>query len=212
MRGWLEKTPNAQVYNYYGCFAAAPFFERPIWDRIQSDLQMYAANGFNGLVPEGEGDVSDSSSGWAMDSISNDVRAPYYVRENSWNMNAMTYWLYSKLAWNPNEDVDVLIRYYCEKVYGDAADEMMEYYRVVEKTWDEGRVLMSEEYNYYYYYKAPFITYWLYFFDVELDEGYALDLLRDALHKAYDAADDTVKERLKYKVEVIDRAEELFLD
>ncbi|MBO5273263.1 MAG: DUF4838 domain-containing protein, partial [Clostridia bacterium] len=38
--GWMEITPNIQVYNYYGCFKTSPLFERPIWTRIQSDLQL----------------------------------------------------------------------------------------------------------------------------------------------------------------------------
>ncbi len=212
MKGWLEKTPNAQVYNYYGCFTASSLFERPIWDRIQSDLQMYAANGFNGLVPEGIGDVN---VGYVLDPvyrINNEVRKPYLNCQNGWNMNAMTFWLYSKLAWNPDEDVDALIQYYCDKVYGDAADEMLEYYRILEMAWDDGRKTMAGEYNCYYDWCSTPDLYWLYFFDVELDEGYALDLLRDALHTAYDAADEKGKEHLKYKVEVIDNAETLFLD
>ncbi len=212
MRGWLEKTPNAQVYNYYGCFTAAPLFERPIWDRIRSDLQMYAEHGFNGLMPEG---VKDTTGGHMRDPvfrIINETRRPYLMNQNAWNMNAMTYWLYSKLAWNPNEDVDALIQYYCDKVYGDAADEMLAYYELLEAVWNEGRELMAAEYNCYYEWNTTPDAYWLYFFDIELDEGYALDLLRDALHKAYDAADEKGKEHLKYKVEIIDNAEMLFLD
>ncbi len=213
MLGWLEKTPNAQVYNYYGCFTLSPIFERPIWDRIQFDLQQYAANGFNGLVPEGTGDIV-AGGAWGSGDWSDysGARIPYYTYENIYNMNAMTYWIYHKLAWNPEEDVDALIQYYCEKVYGDAADEMLEFYRILEMAWDEGRQLMSGEFNRFYLFCSNADIYWLYFFDVELDEGYTLDLLREALHKAYDAADEKGKEHLKYKVEVIDNAETLFLD
>jgi hypothetical protein len=220
MLGWLEKTPNAQVYNYYPCFTVAPIFERPIWDRIQFDLQRYAANGFNGLVPEGPGDVNCAAWGGGSWEENSGPRIPYYTHENIYNMNGMTHWIYYKLAWNPDEDVDALIQYYCEKVYGTASDEMLAYYDLLEAAWNTGREYMEMEYNITYDFAANPDFYWMYFFELPLaevldgadSELLVIDGIRDALHKAYDAADEVGKERLKYKVEVIDNAETLFLD
>ncbi len=209
---WMEKTPNVQVYNYYGCVTAAPFYERPIWDRIQSDLQLYVANGFNGVLPEGFADIA---SDWCTNSVYNivsDAREPYLRMNNGWDMNAMTYWIFGKLAWNPNEDVDALIRYYCEKVYGDASEIMLEYYRVLQLGWNDGKEMMATEFNLYYSWNTVPLTYWDYFLNVEVDGINVVETLRDLLHQAYDAADEKGKERIRYRVEVFDNAEILFLD
>jgi len=206
---WMKLTPNVQVYNYFGCYTAAPLFERPIWDRIQSDLQLYAANGFNGLVPEGFADTTGEWCTADVYHINNELREPYLRMNNGWSMNGMTFWIYSKLAWNPNEDVDALIKYYCDKVYGDASELMQEYYRLLEMGWDDGRQMMAMEFNVYYVWNTAPEMYWDYFLNIELDGVNIYEALTETLHKAYDAADEAGKERLKYKIEIFDRMEEL---
>jgi len=208
--GWMEITSNVQVYNYYGCYTAAPLFERPIWDRIQSDLQLYAANGFNGLVPEGFADVD---AGWCTGpeyNINNDVREPYLTMSNGWSMNAMTFWIYSKLAWNPSENVDELIEFYCDKVWGEASADMQEYYRLLRLCWADGSETMSAEFNCYYTWSTSADMYWDYFLNIEVDGVCMVESIQETLHKAYDAANDEQKERLRYIVEVYDNAEALF--
>ena len=195
--GWMDLTSNVQVYNYYGCYEAGTLYERPIWDRIQSDLQLYAENGFNGLVPEGLGDVSES--------IQN-------ICQNTYSMNTMTNWIYSKLAWNPNEDVDALMQYYCEKVYGEAAEYVLEYYRLLELGWKDGNEAMTLEFNLYYSLATSPDIYWDYFLNIEVDGVNIYEAIVDVLHKAYDAADEVGKEHLRYSLEVYDNAEALFFN
>lgn len=117
LENWKQKTRNLAFYNYYGCFTPSEYYERPIADRIQADLQYYAENGFLGLIPEGLVDANN----------------------NTWAMNTLTFWLYSKLAWNPYEDIDALTREFCEKSYGAAAPYMLEYYTLVKQGWDSGK-------------------------------------------------------------------------
>ncbi len=206
---WLEVTPNMQMYNYYGCYTTSPLYERPIWSRIQSDLQLYAANGFNGNVPEGEGD--DDVTAWQNEAVYKGERIPYYTHENSWAMNAMTYWIYSKLVWNPNENVDELVEYYCDKVYGEASELMQEYYRLLQLGWKHGYETMLLDGRYYDYRFQP-VKVWDYFLLVEVDGVWIIDEIIEVLHQAYDTADEKEKERLSYIVEVYDNIETLLLE
>ncbi len=207
---WAEMTQNVQVYNYYGCFTASSFYERPIWDRIQSDLQLYAENGFNGLVPEGLVDIDAPYCVEPVYGIVSEIREPYLNMNNAWSMNAMTFWIYSKLAWNPNEDVNALITTYCDKVYGDASKHMQEYYRLLQIGWTDGRDTMEGEFNCYYLWNFMAPNYWLYFLDVEVDGVSIIEAIQENLNKAYEAANDIQKERLRYIVEVYNNAETLF--
>ncbi len=119
LTGWKEITSNVVTYNYYGCCYVSESYERPIWDKIQGDLQYFADKGFSGLLPEGLADSAGKSP--------------------TWGMNALTFWIYHKLSWNPYEDVDALIEYFCDKCYGDASPYMQEYYRLIKQGWVEGK-------------------------------------------------------------------------
>ncbi len=213
---WMERTTNIQVYNYYGCYTGFFFYERPIWDRIQSDLQLYAANGLHGLVPEGSGDGADTHNYMETPNykITSELRAPYLISVNNWNMNDMTYWLYSKLAWNPDEDVDALISYYCDKVWGKASEYMQEYYRLMEFSWTMGNEYLHDEFNGWYLWRTIPMTYWDFFFDMDTEDGVLLpDAIAEILRKAYDAAEnDRQRNAIAYRLEIYENAEALLTD
>jgi len=188
LEAWQEKTNNIYMYNYYGCYMVSLIYCRPIWDRIASDLRYYAENGFFGLQPEGFRD--DGAEHYYSS------RIPYPLDEETgvttnhqgWLLNGITFWIYHKLSWNPYEDVDALVAEYCEKVYGDAAEHMKEYYRLLEEGWNSGR----EAYIQY----GDLIN--LVLDNVMYNtDGLALQM-KEALDKAWEAADDTVKERLRF--------------
>ena len=112
--------------------------------------------------------------------------------KNCWAMNAMTYWLYSKLAWNPNEDVDALIKEFCDKCYGEASDEMQEYYDLLELGWQNGAELIPYDFNARIMLHFDQAWYHNYFMDFDLEDGtYYLDAVYEVLKRAYEAADDT---------------------
>ena len=168
IEGWKKITRNMAFYNYYGSFTPSASYERPIADRIQADLQYYSENGFAGLLPEG---TADSGSG-----------------SNSWSMNALTFWLYSKLAWNPDENINALIVEFCDKAYGDASKAMQEYYALVKLGWDEGK----DGVNVKWYHPLD-----VYMSNFVLNSGLTDDM-QAALDKAFEMAEGTAKERIRY--------------
>jgi len=168
MEKWKDIENDIVVYNYYGSYSASRQFERPIWDRMQADFQYYASIGYNGTMPEGFTDAKGSAAGW--------------------DMNTLTFWLYNKLAWNPYEDVDALIEYFCDRYYGEASDEMQEYYALLEKGWEEGE---SEKYLWNFKLTADYY-YDTFIYQIDLEDD-VLDILTRAY---YAAEDDTVRARI----------------
>ncbi|MBE6598629.1 MAG: DUF4838 domain-containing protein [Ruminococcaceae bacterium] len=191
LQGWSDKTKKMIFYNYYGCFSVSPVFERPIWSRMQADFRYYAENGFHGMVPEGVSDLPGHTFRMT------ETPEGEYFYTDVWEMNTLTFWLYSKLAWNPEEDIDALIDYFCEKCYGDAAEPMREYYRLLELGWEEGAEYYGEQFNSLLKFYAEPWEYYYNFLDIEADGVYIFDALKEALDKAWNAADDTVKERIR---------------
>ncbi len=188
LEAWKEKTNNVFMYNYYGCYMVSLIYCRPIWDRIAADLRYYAESGFFGISPEGFRD--DGAEHYYSS------RIPYPLDEETgittnhqgWLLNGITFWIYHKLSWNPYEDVDALIAEYCDKVYGDASEHMQEYYRLLEEGWNNGR----EAYIQYGDLIGMILDAVMYNTD-----GLA-GQMKEALDKAWEAADDTVKERLAF--------------
>lgn len=169
LQEWEAKCSNIVTYTYYGCFSPSAYFERPIADKIQGDLQYFAEHGFTGLIPEG---VTDSACSDA----------------DTWAMNQLTFWLYGKLAWDPYADVEALIAEFCEKVYGDAGKFMLEYYSYLREAWVDGREGVDLQWN------TELQTY----LDSFLLDCGKLDEMAAALNYAWNAANNVEKERICY--------------
>lgn len=167
LQDWQMKCNNIVTYNYYGCFSPSAFFERPIADKLQSDMQYFAEHGFTGLVPEGVADSPPSDA-------------------DSWAMNQLTFWLYGKLAWDPYADVEALIAEFCEKVYGDAGKFMLEYYYYLREAWVNGREGVDLQWN------TQLQTY----LDSFLLDCGRLDEMAASLNHAWNAANDVEKKRI----------------
>ncbi len=118
--GWSEKTNNLCIYNYWACFKGE-IYSRPIAKKVQQDLQWYASLGVRGLCSEG-----------LVDSALTTVRT-----NDVYNLNSLYIWLMCRLFWNPWADIDELTERFCRLAYGSAAPEMEEYYRLIQKGWDE---------------------------------------------------------------------------
>lgn len=110
---WVTKTKNIMMYNYYGC-CYANAYERPIAERVQADAQYYRDLGIMGFIPEGIADYN----------------------RNAWGVNAMQFWLFHQIFWNPDADLEKLKNEYIEKAYGDAAAPMKQYYDLIEQGWE----------------------------------------------------------------------------
>ncbi len=58
-------------------------------------------------------------------------------REDIYNLIHRTaYYIYARLTWDPSASVDAILRDFCAKVYGPAADIMYEYHDAMAKQWD----------------------------------------------------------------------------
>ena len=177
-----EKTKHISFWNYYGCSIALAQYTRPIWDRIQTDFQGYVSLGLEGVHSQGDGDCAG-----VWDYVDpNDDLWPYH----SWNMNGLTYWLYSKLAWNPWEDVDALIELYCDRFYGEASAPMQEYYRQMKLGWDTGVPEFRQAVEHMMHQTQYYIKF-------VKNTGIGHPAL-DALEEAYEKASGPVKEVIGY--------------
>ena len=66
--------------------------------------------------------------------------------------NALGVWLYTRLLWNVNDDMDKLIAEWNSKMYGGAAREAAEITRILSENWDQLKGHISN------YHNAPFGT------------------------------------------------------
>ncbi len=187
---WAQAHNQLGVYEYYFCTFAMPDFERPLWYKMQADMQFYAENGFTHFISQG---VADGGA-------KNKDAVHYFTgrtHSDIWAMNTLSEWMFAKLLWNPYEDVDALIEYFCDKVYGNASEYMKDYYDLLYKGWTEGE---SETYLWNFkltidYYLDTFV----YVVDLEND-------IKTVLRNAYEAADtDVIKERIRYIKETFER-------
>jgi hypothetical protein len=60
--------------------------------------------------------------------------------QNTWLRTHLNYYIRAKLMWNVNDDVDALVRDYCEAFYGKAADAIERYIWAVEDAVDRTEV------------------------------------------------------------------------
>ncbi|GBF77706.1 hypothetical protein PA598K_06268 [Paenibacillus sp. 598K] len=112
--GWLKKTSNIVMYNYYGAFLSDKY-ERPIAAKVQADMQYYRQLGLTGVIPEGIADANGPN----------------------WGINALQFWLFQKLMWNPDANIEQLKTDYITKVFGPAAGPMATYYSLIEQGWNK---------------------------------------------------------------------------
>jgi len=186
LRKWLEVTDNLIMYGYYGCCYTMGWYERPVWNRMQDDFRYYAENGLLGVHPP---IYYDSTSQLVLDK-----HDWGYTNKDTWDTNMLTFWLMTKLSWNPYEDVDALIAEFCDKVYGEAADEMLEYYRILKMGWDDGAETLYSMFNANIRWNSPTMDIYYNFLDTTVDDIYIIEGLGEALDKAWEATDDRAKE------------------
>jgi hypothetical protein len=124
---WTTKTKNIVMYNYYGC-CYAHAYERPMAEKVQADVKYYRELGIMGVMPEGVVDYGIVAAGGGLNMFAG--VAP------SWGVNALQFWLYQKLFWNPDADLEMLTAKFMQKAYGDAAIPMQKYYDLIKQGWN----------------------------------------------------------------------------
>ncbi len=63
------------------------------------------------------------------------------------NRNRLLYYLYCRLLWNPQLDMNLLVAEYCRLAYGPAAEAMERYYLQMSRNWDSTQ--SEVPYNFY---------------------------------------------------------------
>ncbi|MBO4229833.1 MAG: DUF4838 domain-containing protein [Clostridia bacterium] len=187
IRSWSELATDVDIYNYYGCCRAAAYYERPIWDRIQQDFRDYVTLGITGVTSEGTTDFN-AYDAWVPEPVG-------CIR--FWDMNALTYWLYSRLAWNPDEDVNALIHLFCEKAYKDAAPMMEHYYELLKYGWDRGNARTDWSMDIHHFWD------WDFYYEYYVKFPRIASEMKATLEAAWEAADESVRTRLAYLKETV---------
>ncbi|GGD58269.1 hypothetical protein GCM10010911_15100 [Paenibacillus nasutitermitis] len=162
LEGWLQNTKNIMMYNYYGSFLSDTY-ERPIAAKVQADMKYYRDLGITGVLPES-----------IMD-----------ARTANWSINALQFWLFQKLMWNPDADIEQLKSDYIRKAYGAAAASMRTYYDLIEEGWNKYKDPIG--------YNTSTNTY----IGKYIIEAGIKDAAQDALNQAWALADDKAKARIE---------------
>ena len=106
---WLELVDHIGIYCYYGHYSwATPF---PMLTQMANDFPIMADSG-------------------KFDYIQAQLHA-------HWGTQGITFYVLSKLAWNPYADVDALRRDYCHKGFGSAGPVIERYFRTLQTAMDE---------------------------------------------------------------------------
>ncbi|WP_171634098.1 DUF4838 domain-containing protein [Paenibacillus plantarum] len=130
---WTTKTKNIVMYNYYGC-CYTHAYERPMAEKVQADMKYYRELGIMGVIPEGSVDygIVDTLGMNRFKGV-----AP------SWGVNALQFWLYHKLFWNPDADLEKLTNEFMTKAYGNAAIPMKKYYDLIKQGWNHDQQVIN---------------------------------------------------------------------
>jgi hypothetical protein len=206
---WMEKHPNTGImlFDYYYCHFVGGWYERPFWYRVQNDFKHYAETGGLGTYScYAYVDTNNGIYGWqkAVQLGDPDDFEFEFTSAEAHAMNILSQWLFYKLTWNPYEDVDSLIVYFCDKVYGEASDEMQEYYNLVRKGWRSSDSLRAQVFNSGMTLFRTSEYYFDFFIDVEVDGIHIYTAIQEALAKAWEAADDRAKEFIRRPYEVFE--------
>ena len=118
-RRWLDLVDHIGIYCYYGHYAwATPF---PMLTQMANDFPIMA----------------DSSK---FDYVQGQLHA-------HWGTQGITFYVLSKLAWNPYADVDALIHDYCSKGFGPAGPAIERYFRTLQAAMDDLPYVSGEQFE-----------------------------------------------------------------
>lgn len=117
LNGWLEKTPNILIYEYFGLTGDYP---RPADDAFAQDLRYLLKHGVN----LGHSEI------WT-DSMAEERHYGAYI----WDSNEIYFWVMAQLFWDPEQDVETLRNEALKRAFGPAAADIRQYLSCTEKAW-----------------------------------------------------------------------------
>ncbi len=115
LTGWLGVTDNITWREYYGLCQSFP---RPIDAVALQDWRYLNGYGIHRTYSEMRPDLPSVGR---------------YTK--TWHVNAMYFWVMTHGAWDPGRDVQELRRTFLSRVFGPAAGDVEEFYRLIEEQW-----------------------------------------------------------------------------
>ena len=129
LKGWAAKTKNVFVRDYYS--TQDPFYPLMALHEIADDVRFYRDLGLAGVLPESLGDGPNGSNHGGFVSVARCRDDRWY--EYHWDSNCLSYFALARLAWNPDEPVEGIVRLWCRNYYGRAtAPAMVRYFLAVD--------------------------------------------------------------------------------
>lgn len=114
-QGWLAVSKQLTWREYYGLCS---FFPRPIDIIALQDWKYVNSFGIDRTYSEMRSDTHDIYSG-----------------DLSWDLNSMYFWVLANSPWDPSQDVHEMRNTFLKRVYGAAADDVRDFYAIIEKSW-----------------------------------------------------------------------------
>lgn len=102
LQSWGKLTDNIFIWDYVVCFKGylVPY---PNFDVLAQNIRLFRNNGVIGILEEGAHNAQ-----WG-------------------EFSELRQWLIARLLWNPNQNVDKLIREFCNAYYGAASKDVLRY-------------------------------------------------------------------------------------
>ncbi|MBQ9337064.1 MAG: DUF4838 domain-containing protein [Lentisphaeria bacterium] len=116
-QGWVKLTKNLIWREYFGLCGDFP---RPIDAVAIPDWKYINGYGSNRTYSEMRGDFVNSGE-----------------PGSTWEMNAVYFWAITQGCWDPNRDIAELRREFFQRVFGAAAADVEEFYRLIEEQWNK---------------------------------------------------------------------------
>ena len=66
--------------------------------------------------------------------LEHNIRGLYSETHQHWGCQGLNFYVFSRLMWNPREDVEALVDEYCRLAFGPAGNTMRQYYELLERT------------------------------------------------------------------------------
>ena len=190
IEAWSKVCQKLCIYSYWDSFKGTAYM-RPILKQVKENLLWFEKLGVYGLTAEGKLDCS------LVEGMSEAQKSA----RKFFDMNEACTWVMQKLIWNPKEDIDGLLRRYAKIVYKEAADEFLEYYRLIEKGY--------ESTDAYVWYATGGDVYILQFIVNAGIKDEVLSLLKRAKEKAFSPS---VKERVQSIYDSLSKQIEKYAD
>ena len=126
---WIASGTPMGCYGYeFDIFS--PVYYVPFWNMLADQARTLRARGLVRMKTEMPVQNADSKSGRHASTLER-MRLPYY--------------LFARLAWDPDLDVNAAIDDFCRTVYGCASSEMYQYHILMAEAWDS----MKEHFTYF---------------------------------------------------------------